>query len=78
MSHHHETQARTAKALRLAGAILACDGTADAVSDPAVRSAAVAAAGVREPSETTWAMVESMVRFSNEQAAPADPFAGLA
>lgn len=57
MSNRYEVEARKAKALRLATVLFLAGATAADLSDQGVRDAAVAAAGTRNPSETTWDLV---------------------
>lgn len=65
MSNRHEVEARNAKAVRLATVLVLAGASASDLADEAVRNAAVAASGVRTPSDTTWALVTNLL----EQAA---------
>lgn len=68
MSNHYEHQARQAKAVALAGALIASGAVAANVSDPGVRQAALAAVGKASASEATWTMVERLVASYGEAA----------
>ena len=60
----HEARNRTAKALRLAHILIAHGATAAmaAALPPKGRSIAADLAGVRRPSDATWAIVEQLLR----------------
>lgn len=76
----HEAEARLRKAMAIADALDAAGITDVDSLAPEVRDVAVAVAGVRPPSEATWAEVRTLLRkrAALRAALPADPFDGLA
>ena len=79
MSNDYETQGRLRKAQQLHAHLNARGITAEHLEHmhPNILAHHAAAAGVRQPSDDTIAMVHSMLTASANYKGPADPFEGL-